>query len=209
MKHTKKAHNAGIDKGKIVIYDIQTDSFIESEVSVPIPGHTEFDPIDKDMVYLFCHNFLFNIIDKEFYRVLEGTGAVFKYKIEDGQLKLLGEYTDFDFFRLTQYSLYQKDNQNLIAVSTTPFRLSIINATTMELNRRVKVRPCPIPDLSETGNDIAAKEPPLTINLSSNKRYLLLGWAHGYCIYDYETDDFLDYTYEIGKRGIGHTSDIV
>lgn len=203
-----KTHKEGIEKGEIIIYDMDSQKFMKSEVPDPQPGHTEFDRIDKNVFYLFCHNFLFNTINNKLSRVLEGNASILKYKIEENKFQLIDRYSDCDFYRLTQHSLFEKNDKSLLVVSTTPFRLSIVNTNEMKLDRRVKVAPYPLPDLSKTGNAIAPADAPLTINLSKNKRYLLLGWAHEYCIYDYETNDFLDLRFSIGRRGLGHTSDI-
>ncbi len=205
----RKSHEAGLNPGYVVTYNLGTKKYWETKVNVPVPGHTEFDPVHENIFYTFSHNFSGTTFDgAEPERVLEGPGAISKMKINENNTEIIKEYSDYDFFRLTQHFVYCKNNKPYIAVSTIPYRVSIVDADEMRTEKRIKIHPYPLPDLSLTGNSVAPRTAPPTINFSSDRRYILLGYAHEYCIYDLEKNDFEDTLFSIGKRGRGHTCDV-
>ena len=200
----KKSHDGGLRLTTMITYNLETKKYWETPIPVPVPAHFEFDPTDPHTCYLSAHKFVFHKTKV----VLEGPGALYKVKIEEGNTSLTKSYTNKEFYRIQNHTIFRFNNKTYVAIATTPFKFELINADDLTLWRKIRIFPDPPPDLSLTGNGLWEGDPPLTLNVSSDGKYIVCGMRKYFGIYDVEKDQMLDILLPLPKgRGQGHTRD--
>ncbi|HVT87972.1 MAG TPA: hypothetical protein VHD56_03895 [Tepidisphaeraceae bacterium] len=213
----RRSHEGGMKKGIVVTIDLVRRCHWQTEIPVPVPAHFEFDPIDPHVFYLSAHNF-FDRINTPMAgmgpMMLEGPGAILKMRIGDGTTEVAGAYSDDQFFRITQHMPFRLGDKTLIAVTTLPNKLDLLDACNMTLWRRVELFPAPPIDLSKTGNGECPLYPLscFSVDVSRDGRYLVLESAKAFHVYDVVQDHLLGATVPRsivpGSRGVGHTRSV-
>ena len=203
----RRSHEAGMKRDKLVTVDLELNRHWLTDIPVPVPAHFEFDPIDPSVFYLSTHHFCPMGSDV----ILEGPASLFKMRIRDGQTLIEGQYSDDQFFRMSQHVPFLYRSRVLVAVTNLPNKLDLIDAETMSLWRRVALFPSPPLDLSRTGNLLCPTYPTscFSINPSKDGKYIVLEASEDFPVYSVEEDRLLKaavprYLPE-GVKGVGHT----
>jgi len=203
----RRSHEAGMRRDKLTTVDLQSNRHWRTEIPAPVPAHFEFDPIDPSVFYLSSHHFYpikGNVI-------LEGPAGLFKMRIKDGKTIIEGQYSDDQFFRMSQHMPFVYNGHVLIAVTNLPNKLDLIDASNMTLWRRVELFPAEPVDRSETGNAVCPVFPEscFAVNPSRDGKYVVLEASEDFPVYSLEQDRLLDarlprYLPD-GVKGAGHT----
>ncbi|OGQ94539.1 MAG: hypothetical protein A2521_05045 [Deltaproteobacteria bacterium RIFOXYD12_FULL_57_12] len=202
-----KSNAAGTEKDAVVTVDLRTGRHWRTEIPVPVPAHLEFDPVEAGTFYLSAHHF--HPLGKDV--VLEGPGAIFKMKIQQGRTEIVGRYSDDQFFRLSQHAPFSYRDRTLIAVTNLPNKLDLIDAGSMTLWRRVELFSAPILDQARTGSILCPTYPgsSYSVNPSRDGRYIVMENSMAFRIYDLDKNRWLDCEVPrflpTGCRGMGHT----
>jgi hypothetical protein len=200
----RRSHDSGLKLTTMITYNLETKKYWEAAIPVPVPAHFEFDPIELHTCYLSAHQFVFHKTKV----VLEGPGVLFKVKIAENNTTLTHRYTNHEFYRIQNHTVFRYKDTTYIAVATTPFKFELIYADDLSLWRKIRIFPDPPPDLSLTGNGFWQGDPPLTLNVSSDGKYIACGMKKYFGIYDVEKDQMTDILLSLPNgRGQGHTRD--
>ncbi|MEO5330852.1 MAG: hypothetical protein H7839_02420 [Magnetococcus sp. YQC-5] len=189
----RRSHEAGMHKERMVTIDLVTGRHWRTEIPVPVPAHFEFDPVDPWVFYVSAHHFSWSGSHANI--VLEGPAALLKMRIlASGATVVERSYSDPLFFRITQHMPFRRQGVTLIAVTTIPNKLDLIEAATMTLWRRVEYFAHPPIDFSRTGNAMCPKHPQMCLNVcpSADGRYVILESHTYFLVYDVDQDCFLD-----------------
>ena len=203
----RRSHEAGLHKSELTTIDLKNNRHWRTEISVPVPAHFEFDPISPHIFYVSSHNFSLSLRDEI---ILEGPGAIIKMEIRDGETVAVGQYSDEEFFRVTQHMPFCFEGRTLIAVTNFPDRLDIIDGQTMTLWHRHQMFPAEPLELNEIGNLVLSELPEscFSINPSTDGKYIVLESVAGMLIFDVANRKFLKQTVSrqipTGFRGTGH-----
>ena len=173
----------------LVIVDLQESRHWSVEIPVPVPAHMEFDLLHPHVFYASAHNIHAATIGT----VLEGPASLFRLEIFDGETKIVGSYTDPNFYRVTQHSVFLHGGRVLVAVTCVPNRLVILDGETMSLWRDVELFEAEPIQFSETG----ALSPEnantcYSLNPSADGRFIVLENASDFIVYDMNRDQVLD-----------------
>jgi len=137
--------NGGIIPSKVLVVDMKNKrSWVISKFSVA--AHAQFDPDEPDIIYFSSHNFMFRhsnilkllknaIYDVEF----KGPAAVHKYELTPEGPRKLAEFSSPDFFRLTNFHVFNHRGQKIIAAISSPNYIFIIDADNMKLVKKISV----------------------------------------------------------------------
>jgi hypothetical protein len=185
----RRSHQGGMKKDELITVDLEARSHWRTEIPVPVPAHFEFDPGDPSVFYLSAHHFhpiRGNVI-------LEGSASLFKMRIRDGETLIEGQYSDDQFFRMSQHIPFLYGERLLIAVTNLPNKLDLVDAESMALWRRVELFPAPPVDRSATGNVICPVYPEscFAVNPSRDGRFIVLEASGGFLVYSLEEDSLL------------------
>ena len=204
----RKAHQGGIKTEQLITIDLESKTHWATNIPVPVPAHLEFDLNDPHVFYISAHNIVFKNLKTV---MLEGPGAIFKMRILPSKTVIEGEYTDDEFFRITQHSPFRFEGKTYIAVTNIPNNMEIIDADSMSLWRRVELFSAPKIDMNKTGNAICPTYPETcySVNPSQDGRYIVLESSKNISVYDIKEDRFLDIKMSRylpkGCSGRGHT----
>jgi len=202
-----RSHRGGMKKDELITVDLETRRHWRTEIPVPVPAHFEFDPVDPSVFYLSAHHFhpiRGNVI-------LEGAASLLKMRIRDGETHIDREYSDDQFFRMSQHIPFLYGERLLIAVTNLPNKLDLIDAESMTLWRRVELFPAPPVDRSVTGNVICPVYPGscFAVNPSRDGRFIVLETSGEFLVYSLEEDRLLPARIPRflpeGVKGTGHT----
>ena len=203
----RRSHEAGMKKDELVTVDLQSNRHWQTKIPVSVPAHSEFDPIDPSVFYLSAHNF-HPMGDNV---MLEGPATLFKMRIRDGETVIDREYSDGQFFRMSQHVPFLYQDRVLVAVTNLPNKLDLIDAESMSLWRRVELFPAAPLDLSRTGNSLCPTYAGscYSINPSRDGKYIVLENSQNFPIYSVDEDRLLAATVPRylpkGTKGVGHT----
>ncbi len=206
----RMSNEGGIITYGLVTVDLQLKKHWKTDISVPVLGHFEFDPVDPDVFYTSAHN----ICPAPGGLMLEGPSAIFKLKIQDGRTVIVGKYSEEDLFRIRQHAVFRYENRTVIAATNFPNYLELINADDMTLWRRIELFKAPTIDLSHTGNAICPvySESCFMINPSTDGKYIVLGNSECFSVYDVENNKVLDLKIPLYMperySDVGHTRSI-
>jgi hypothetical protein len=203
----RRSHEAGIRLEDMVTIDLKGRTHWTRQVPAPVPAHLEFDPKDPHAFYVSAHN----ICPDEGGMMLEGPAVLYKMRIVDGDTVIEGSYTDEQFLRITQHTVFSHRDKTMLAVTCFPNKLDFLDAKTMEMCRRVEIFPSPPMEFDETGNVLSPNSARacFSINPSRDGKFIILESAEEFLVYDYEDNRFLDVTVPRhlpdGWTGRGHT----
>ncbi len=204
----RECHNAGIIPKSVITFDTKTGKHWETDVSVPVSAHMEFDLFDPTIFYVSGHNFSINYKQEV---IIEGPGAIIKMQIKDDKTHVVDQYAPDDLFRVSQHVPFALQGKTIIAVTNTPNKLDLIDGATMELWRRIELFPFEPLDFSLTGSAVSPMPSKafFSINPASDGKYIVLESSECFHIYDVGADRFLDTTMErflpSGATGTGHS----
>lgn len=112
-----------------------------------VAAHAQFDPKDPRIVYFSNHNFnfehtsLLSLLKKATYTVkFKGPASVYKYRITPKGPKKVGVFTRSDFYRLTNFHVFDHRGKTVIAALGFPDVIFIVDAEKMSYIKKVKVR---------------------------------------------------------------------
>ncbi|KUG22848.1 hypothetical protein ASZ90_007341 [hydrocarbon metagenome] len=118
---------------KILILNLKTGK--EWQLQIPTAGHVEFDPEEKDVCYISCHNIGLVGVNVG----ISGPGIIKKIRLGENGPKLEGEFSHSDFHRITTHIVFSHRGKNLIGVSGYPDKVFLIDAATMKLYKIIKL----------------------------------------------------------------------
>ncbi len=202
----RRSHEGGMKLEELVTVDLESGRHWRVEIPVPVPAHSEFDPLEPSVFYLSAHNFH----PVKGGVVLEGPATLFRMRIRDGETLVEGSYCDDEFFRISQHVPFLYRGRALVAVTNLPNKLDLIDCRSMSLWRRVELLPAPPLDFTGTGNLLCPDYPGscYSLNPSRDGKYIVLEDSQGFLIYSVEEDRVLParvprYLPE-GARAVGH-----
>lgn len=202
-----RSHQGGMKKDGLITVDLEKRRHWRTEIPVPVPAHFEFDPLDSSAFYLSAHHFhpiRGNVI-------LEGPASLFRMRILDGETRIEGEFTDDQFFRISQHIPFLYRGRTLVAVTNLPNKIDLIDGESMTLWRRIELFPAPLVDRSGTGNALCPVYPGscFAVNPSRDGRFLVLETTGEFLVYSLEEDRLLPSRIprflQEGVKGTGHT----
>ena len=203
----KASHQrGGVKPQSLVTVDLISGRYWMTNIPFPTIGHTVFDPVNQDVVFLSAHNLVFH----ELTTFSEGTATLVKLKISDGKTEIINTYTDDKLLRIFQHQVFLYKGTTLLAVMSYPNTLYILEADRFSLIKKITIGPEIAIDFSLTGNYPLEERKDIffTVNVSEDGRFIVLGNAGGYAAYDMEEDTILDFESILPKGfgyGTGHT----
>lgn len=141
--YTDKDNN--IIPSKVLILDLKNNKqWILSRFIVA--AHAQFDPDDPDTIYFSNHNFnfthgsIYKVLKKASYIInFRGPASVYKYRLTAEGPEESGVFTSPDFFRLTNFHVFNHRGQKILAAIGSPNYIFIVDANTMSLIKKVEV----------------------------------------------------------------------
>ena len=126
-----------------------------------VAAHAQFDPDDPDIIYFSNHNFefqhttIFKLLKKAIYGIkFKGPASVYKYRLTAEGPQELGVFTKPDFFRLTNFHVFNHRGQKMLAAIGSPNFIFFANAENMQFIKKIEVNhpnrnvPCGIGTIS-------------------------------------------------------------
>lgn len=111
-----------------------------------VAAHAQFHPDDSSIVFFSNHNFnfehtrLLTLLKKATYTVkFKGPASIFRYRITPEGPEETGVFTRPDFFRLTNFHVFNHRNRTIIAAIGFPDMIFLIDALTMEYIKTLTV----------------------------------------------------------------------
>lgn len=111
-----------------------------------VAAHAQFDPDDTDIIYFSSHNFefkhtnIFKLLKKAIYGIkFRGPASVYKYRLTPEGPKELAEFTRPDFFRLTNFHVFNHRGQKILAAIGSPNYIFIVDAKDMRFIKKIEV----------------------------------------------------------------------
>ena len=111
-----------------------------------VAAHAQFDPVETGIVYFSNHNFefehnnIFKALKNAMYKIhFKGAASVFKYRLTENGPQKVAEFTDPDFFRLTNFHVFNHRGQKILVAMGFPNYLYVADAETMEKIKRIEV----------------------------------------------------------------------
>jgi len=111
-----------------------------------VAAHAQFDPQEPDIIYFSNHNFEFmhsniiKLLKNAIYAIkFLGPASVFKYKLTPEGPVEVGEFTEPDLFRLTNFHVFMHRGHKIITAMGAPNFIYIADATTMQLIKKIEV----------------------------------------------------------------------
>jgi len=111
-----------------------------------VAAHAQFDPKNPDIIYFSNHNFEFEhtdvmtLLKKATYSIkFRGPASVFKYRLTPNGPEEIGMFTDPDFYRLTNFHVFNHRGIMIIAALGFPDEIYILDADKMSFIKKVKV----------------------------------------------------------------------
>lgn len=120
-------------QSKILILNLKTGK--EWQLQIPTAGHVDFDPEEKDVCYISCHNIGLMGVKVG----ISGSGSIKKIRLDENGPKLEGEFFHPDFYRITTHIVFRHRGNTLIGVSGYPDKVFLIDAATMKLYKIIKL----------------------------------------------------------------------
>ncbi|KQC11137.1 MAG: hypothetical protein APR62_10525 [Smithella sp. SDB] len=105
------------------------------QLSIPAAAHMEFDPEEKNICYISCHNIGLMAVKVGIF----GPGIIKKIRLDENGPKLEGEFSHPDFHRITTHIVFRHRGKTLIGVSGYPDKVFLIDAATMKLYKIIKL----------------------------------------------------------------------
>lgn len=120
-------------QSKTLILNLKTGK--EWQLQIPTAGHVEFDPEEKDVCYISCHNIGLMGVKVG----ISGPGIIKKIRLGENGPKLEGEFSHPDFYRITTHIVFRHRGETLVGVSGYPDKVFLIDAATMKLYKIIKL----------------------------------------------------------------------
>lgn len=166
------AYAAGIfPKSGFAVYDTATERSIVQFPGIACAAHVTLDPTDPTIFYISCHN----ISKWQNNVIVHGPGSLERYRFANGQLSLLGTFTDASYFRVTSQEIFIHQGRKLAAATGYPNHLYLIDADTMTLVDKFELFPAPVPSPPFACEKNSAS--PLYLVASSDGRYIVMSGA--------------------------------
>lgn len=113
-----------------------------------VAAHAAFDPDESDVVYFSNHNFQFEhssipqLMKRGTYAVrFRGPATVFRYRLTPEGPVEIGQFTQPDFFRLTNMHVFRHRGQKMLVAMGFPDEVFLIDAASMQFIRKIRVQP--------------------------------------------------------------------
>lgn len=137
--------NNGIIPSKVLILDLKNNKqWIFSRFIVA--AHAQFDPDESDTIYFSSHNFnfthgsIYKVLKRAYYIInFRGPASVYKYRLTPEGPEESGVFTKPDFFRLTNFHVFNHRGQKILAAIGSPNYIFIVDANTMRFIKKVEV----------------------------------------------------------------------
>ena len=206
----RKTHEGGMRLEHLITIDLFKKNHWFTEIPTPVPAHIEFDLYNDDIFYVSAHNIAAHNIGT----ILEGPAVIYKVKITKyGSTIIDSHYTNKDFFRITQHSVFLYNSKVYIAVTCVPNKLIIIDSSDMSLWRSIDLFNSAPLKLKNTG--ALSPENKMTVyslNPSTDGKYIVMENADSFIVYDVNSDKILPSavprSLPKGFVGRGHTRTI-
>lgn len=138
-------NNNDIIPSKVLVLDLKNNKQWDISRFI-VAAHAQFDLDDPDIIYFSNHNFNFKhgsilkILQQASYLInFRGPASVYKYRLTPDGPKELGMFTHPDFFRLTNFHVFNHRGQKILAVIGSPNYIFIADANSMKYIRKIEV----------------------------------------------------------------------
>lgn len=140
-----KDKNNNLIPSKVLVVDLKNNkSWTISRFIVA--AHAQFDPDEPDTIYFSNHNFefvhsnIFKLLKNAIYGInFRGPASVYKYRLTPEGPKELGVFTRPDFFRLTNFHVFNHRGQKILAAIGSPNYIFIVDAKSMKYIKKIEV----------------------------------------------------------------------
>lgn len=130
---------------KVLVIDLKNNKhWIISRFIVA--AHAQFDPDESDIIYFSNHNFnfkpgsVFQVLKKASYTInFRGPASVYKYRLTSDGPEELGVFTKPDFFRLTNFHVFNHRGQKILAAIGSPNYIFIVDANSMKYIKKIEM----------------------------------------------------------------------
>ncbi len=130
---------------KVLILDLKNNNqWIISRFIVA--AHAQFDPEEDNIIYFSNHNFefkhsnIFKLLKKAIYGInFRGHASVYKYRLTPEGPQELAVFTEPDFFRLTNFHVFNYRGQKILAAIGSPNYIYIADAKSMTFIKKIAV----------------------------------------------------------------------
>jgi hypothetical protein len=131
---------------KVLVVDLlQNRHWIISKFIVA--AHAQFDPIESDIIYFSNHNFKFvptsilTLLRKAIYSLkFTGPASVFKYRLTPQGPQEIGEFSQPDMFRLTNFHVFMHRGKKILAAMGFPNFIYFADAEKMQFIKKITVK---------------------------------------------------------------------
>jgi hypothetical protein len=124
---------AGVQPSDVLVLDLRAGTEWRVRPQIGSPAHVEFDPVHIRRCYVVCHN----VVLVGAANVLMGPAAVFAYEFDESVPRLDAVFTADDFHRATSLVPFIHRGNPVLAVTSFPHQVFLIDAGTMKLRRRI------------------------------------------------------------------------
>ncbi len=111
-----------------------------------VAAHAQFDHDDPDIIYFSSHNFEFvhtniiKLIRKAIYGInFKGPASIYKYRLTPEGPKEIAVFTKSDFFRLTNFHVFNHREHKIIAAIGSPNYIFILDANDMKYIKKIEL----------------------------------------------------------------------
>jgi len=130
---------------KVLILDLLNNKhWIFSRFQVA--AHAQFDPDDPNIIYFSNHNFEFvhtnilKLLKNAIYGLnLKGPASIYKYQLTSEGPKEVSVFTEPDFYRLTNFHVFNHRGTKIIAAMGSPNFIYIIDALSMQFIKKLEI----------------------------------------------------------------------
>lgn len=130
---------------KVLIQDFKNGKSWEIE-KFKVAAHAQFDPENPDVIYFSNHNFTF--VHTSFMKLLtqatyginfRGPASLYQYRLTaDGPVET-AVYTGPEFYRLTNFHVFLSQGKKIIAATSSPNFIHILDAERMSLIKIIEI----------------------------------------------------------------------
>ncbi len=138
-------NNGNIIPSQVLVLDLKNNKQWSISRFI-VAAHAQFDPDDSDIIYFSNHNFnfkhgsIFKILRKASYIInFRGPASVYKYRLTQDGPEEIGVFTQPDFFRLTNFHVFNHRGQKILAAIGSPNYIFIANANSMKYIKKIEV----------------------------------------------------------------------
>lgn len=139
-------HQGDLIPSKVLVHDLRSRAQWQLQ-RFRVAAHAQFDPLDPELIYFSNHNFRFvhsslaSLLRRGGYAsTFLGPASVYKYRLTEDGPEEVACFADPDLYRLTNMHVFLHRGRKLMAATSFPDAIYLVDAETLSLVRKIKVR---------------------------------------------------------------------